>query len=144
MSKSVNKWFGLGNIGKDPEIRTSPSGTVVANFSIAVSDREKDSSGNWTDKTTWIDCVCFKKTAEIVQSYVTKGSKIFVEGKITNRSWDDKKTGEKRYKSEIIINDITLLSGKEEAGGRQEESAPAPAKRATFQDVLDDPNAIPF
>jgi single-strand DNA-binding protein len=91
-----------------------------------------------------VDSVCFKKTAEIVQSYVTKGSKIFVEGKITNRSWDDKKTGEKRYKSEIIVNDITLLSGKEESGGRQEESAPSPVKRATFQEVLDDPNEIPF
>jgi single stranded DNA-binding protein len=77
-----------------------------------------------------------------VQSYVTKGSKIFVEGKLSNRSWDDKKTGEKRYKTEIIVNDVTLLSGKEEAGGRQEETAPV--KRATFQEVLDDPNAIPF
>ena len=140
MSKSVNRVFLLGNVGKDPEIRTTPSGTVVANFSIAVSDREKDSSGNWVDKTEWISLVAFKKTAEIVQSYVKKGSKIFVEGKLSNSSWDDKKTGEKRYKTEVIVNEITLLSGKEESGGRQEESAPV--KRAAFQEI--DDQDIPF
>ena len=144
MSKSVNKWFGLGNVGKYPEIRTSPSGTVVANLSIAVSDREKDSSGNWIDKTTWINLVAFKKTAEIIRDYVTKGSKIFVDGKLSVSSWDDKASGAKRYKTEVIVNDLTLLSGKEEYGGSQEESSPSPVKRATFQEVLDDPNEIPF
>ncbi len=141
MSKSVNKWIGLGNVGKNPEIRTTPSGTVVANFSIAVSDREKDSSGNWVDKTTWINLVAFKRTAEIVQDYVVKGSKIYVEGKIAVSSWDDKASGQKRFKTEVIVNELVLLSGKEESGGRQEESAPA--KRATFPEV-EDPDAIPF
>ena len=100
MAKSVNKVILLGNVGKDPEIRSTPSGTMVASFGLATSDRYQDPQGNWQDRTEWHNLVAFKRTAEIVRDYVKKGSKLYVEGKLQTRSWDDKETGQKRYKTE--------------------------------------------
>lgn len=114
MAKSVNKVILLGNVGKDPEMRSTGGGTLVANFTLATSDRQKDAQGNWQDKTEWHNLVAFTRLAEIVRDYVKKGSKLYVEGKIQTRSWDDKETGAKRYRTEIVVNDISLLSGREE------------------------------
>jgi single-strand DNA-binding protein len=116
MAKGVNKVFLLGNVGKDPEIRSTAGGMTVASFSLATADRQKDAQGNWTDKTEWHNLVCFQRTAEIVRDYVKKGSQIFVEGKIQTRSWDDKTSGEKKYKTEILVNDLSLLGGKPGSG----------------------------
>ena len=116
MAKSVNKVILLGNVGKDPEIRSTGGGTMVANFTLATSDRFQDAQGNWQDRTEWHNLVAFKRLAEIVRDYVKKGSKLFVEGKIQTRSWEDKDTKAKRYRTEIIVNDISLLSGRDEAG----------------------------
>ena len=117
MAKSVNKVFLLGNVGKDPEIRSTGGGTMVANFTLATSDRFQDPQGNWQDRTEWHNLVAFKRTAEIVRDYVKKGSKLYIEGKIQTRSWDDKETGAKRYRTEIIVNDLSLLSGRDDGGG---------------------------
>jgi single-strand DNA-binding protein len=117
MAKSVNKVILLGNVGKDPEIRATPGGTMVASFSLATTDRTKDASGNWTDRTEWHNLVAFQRTAEIIRDYVKKGSKLYVEGRIQTRSWDDKTSGEKKYRTEIIVNDISLLSGRGEGEG---------------------------
>jgi single-strand DNA-binding protein len=117
MAKSVNKVILLGNVGKDPEIRSTGGGTMVANFTLATSDRFQDQGGNWQDRTEWHNLVAFKRTAEIVRDYVKKGSKLYVEGKIQTRSWDDKESGQKKYRTEIIVNDLSLLSGREEGGG---------------------------
>lgn len=117
MAKSVNKVILLGNVGKDPEIRATGSGAIVATFSLATTDRTKDQSGNWTDRTEWHNLVAFQRTAEIVRDYVKKGSKLYIEGKIQTRSWDDKTTGEKKYRTEIIVNDLSLLSGRGEGEG---------------------------
>jgi single-strand DNA-binding protein len=117
MAKSVNKVFLLGNVGKDPEIRSTGGGTMVANFSLATSDRFQDQQGNWQERTEWHNLVAFKRTAEIVRDYVKKGSKLYIEGKIQTRSWDDKETGAKKYRTEIIVNDLSLLSGREDGGG---------------------------
>lgn len=136
MSKSVNKALILGNVGKDPEIKSTGSGTLVANFSIATSDRQKDSHGNWQDKTEWHSCVAFAKTAEIVRDYVKRGSKLFIEGKIQTQSWDDRQTGEKRYRTQIIVNELTLLSGAESGQQRHEEP------RKDYAEVNDED--IPF
>jgi single-strand DNA-binding protein len=116
MAKSVNKVFLLGNVGKDPEIKSTAGGTMVANFTLATSDRQKDAQGNWQDRTEWHNLVAFTRLAEIVRDYVKKGSKLFVEGKIQTRSWDDKESGQKRYRTEIIVNDLSLLSGRDEGG----------------------------
>jgi single-strand DNA-binding protein len=117
MAKSVNKVILLGNVGKDPEIRSTQGGTIVATFSIATTDRQKDPQGNWQDKTEWHNLVAFQRTAEIIRDDVKKGHKLYVEGKLTTRSWDDKESGQKKYKTEIIVNDLSLLSGRGDEGG---------------------------
>src|SRR6202012_401374 len=98
MAKGVNKVFLLGNVGKDPEIRATQGGMTIASFTLATADRQKDQQGNWQDKTEWHNLVAFSRTAEIVRDYVKKGTQIFVEGKIQTRSWDDKESGQKRYR----------------------------------------------
>ena len=117
MAKSVNKVILLGNVGKDPEIRSTPSGTLVATFGLATSDRQKDAQGNWQDRTEWHNLVAFSRTAEIIRDYVKKGTKLYVEGKLHTSNWEDKTSGQKRYKTEIIVNDMSLLSGRDEGAG---------------------------
>ncbi|HEY2861871.1 MAG TPA: single-stranded DNA-binding protein [Terracidiphilus sp.] len=117
MARSVNKAILVGNVGKDPEIRSTGGGTMVANFSVATSERFKDQQGNWQDRTEWHNVVAYARTAEIVRDYVKKGAKLYVEGRITTRSWDDKEhAGRKVYRTEIIVNELMLLSGREEGG----------------------------
>ena len=117
MAKSVNKVILLGNVGKEPEFKVLPSGQGVANFSIATSERYKDKGGEWQDRTEWHNLVAYAKLAEIVRDYVKKGSKLYVEGRITTRSWDDKESGKKVYRTEIVIGDLSLLSGRGEGEG---------------------------
>src|SRR5947209_2476199 len=119
MAKGVNKVFLLGNVGKDPELRATANGMTIASFTLATADRQKDQQGNWDDKTEWHNLVAFQRTAEIVRDYVKKGTQVFVEGKIQTRSWDDKESGQKKYRTEILVNELSLL-GKpagESAGG---------------------------
>ena len=154
MAKGVNKVFLLGNVGKDPEIRSTAGGMTVASFSLATADRAKDAQGNWADKTEWHNLVCFQRTAEIVRDYVKKGSQIFVEGKIQTRSWDDKTSGEKKYKTEILVNELSLLGGKgggSEGGGSYSKPASSspydqrqPATTPDFGDSGITDDDIPF
>jgi single-strand DNA-binding protein len=120
MAKGVNKVFLLGNVGKDPEIRTTPGGMTVASFSLATAERAKDAQGNWADKTEWHNLVAFQRTAEIVRDYVKKGTQVFIEGRIQTRSWDDKESGQKKYRTEILISELSLLGG---GAGRSEGSS---------------------
>lgn len=117
MARGVNKVILLGNVGKDPEIRTTQGGMTVASFSLATAERAKDQTGNWTDKTEWHNLVAFQRTAEIVRDYVKKGSQLYIEGKIQTRSWDDKESGQKKYRTEILVNDLQLLGGRGEGAG---------------------------
>ena len=132
MARSVNKVILVGNVGKDPEIRSTPSGTMVATFGLATSDRQKDAQGNWQDRTEWHNLVAFKRTAEIVRDYVKKGSKLYIEGKLQTRSWDDKESGQKRYKVEILVNELVLLSGREEGAGGYSRPAGSSSSAASF------------
>jgi single-strand DNA-binding protein len=118
MSKSVNKAILLGNVGKDPEIRSTNGGTIVASFSLATAERQKDGQGNWQDKTEWHNLIAFNRTAEIIRDYVRKGSQLMVEGKIQTRTWDDRESGQKKYRTEILVNDLTLLGGGRGENGR--------------------------
>ncbi len=122
MAKGVNKVFLLGNVGKDPEIRATQGGMTIASFTLATADRQKGQDGQWTDKTEWHNLVCFQRTAEIVRDYVKKGTQIFVEGKIQTRSWDDKESGQKKYRTEILVNDLSLLGGGQGRGGEEGSS----------------------
>jgi single-strand DNA-binding protein len=120
MSKTVNKVLLLGNVGKDPEIASTNGGTLVAKLSLATSERFKDKQGEWQERTEWHNLVAYARGAEILRDYVHKGSKLFVEGRLTTRSWDDKESGKKIYRTEIVVGDISLLSD----GGRSENSGP--------------------
>ena len=116
MAKSVNKVILIGNLGKDPEVKYTPSGMAVANFTLATNERYKDKEGNWQDKTEWHNLVAFQRTAEIVGEYLKKGRSVYIEGKLQTRSWDDKESGQKKYRTEIIVNDLVLLGGGREGG----------------------------
>jgi single-strand DNA-binding protein len=139
MSRSINSHTILGNVGKDPETRDTPSGTLIATFSVATSSRFKDAQGQWQVKSEWHNCTAFKRTAEIVRDYVHKGSKVYVKGPSQTESWDDKTTGQKRYKTSIIVNELILLSGKDEQNKASYSSGAQPADQ---QEISDDD--IPF
>ncbi len=117
MAKSVNKVILIGNLGKDPEVKYTPSGMAVARFTLATNDRFKDKEGNWQDKTEWHNLVAFQRTAEIVGEYLKKGRTVYVEGKLQTSSWDDKESGQKKYRTEIIVNDLVLLGGGQRGEG---------------------------
>ena len=116
MSKTVNKVLLLGNVGKDPEIASTNGGTLVAKLSLATSARFKDKQGEWQERTEWHNLVAYARGAEILRDYVQKGSKLYVEGRLTTRSWDDKESGKKIYRTEIIVSGISLLSDNGRSG----------------------------
>ena len=115
--KSVNKVILLGNLGKDPEVKYTPSGTPVAKITVATNERFKDKDGQWQDRTEWHNVVLWQRLAEIVGEYLKKGSKVYIEGSLRTHSWDDKQTGQKKYMTEIIVNDLVLLGGRGEGAG---------------------------
>ena len=127
MAKSVNKVILIGNLGKDPEIKYTPSGTAVAKFSLATNESFKDKSGQWQERTEWHNIVAWDRLAEIVGEYVKKGSKLYLEGRIQTSSWDDKESGQKKYRTEIIANNLVLLSGR---GEGESEGAPRTMTRS--------------
>jgi single-strand DNA-binding protein len=110
--KSVNKVILVGHLGKDPEIKYTPSGTPVAKFTLATNERFKDKDGNWQDRTEWHSLVAWQRTAEIIGEYCKKGSQIYIEGRLKTDSWDDKETGQKKYRTDIVVNDLVLLGGR--------------------------------
>jgi single-strand DNA-binding protein len=116
MSKTVNKVLLLGNVGKDPEIASTNGGTLVAKLSLATSERFKDKQGEWQERTEWHNLIAYARGAEILRDYVHKGSKLYVEGRLTTRSWDDKGSGKKIYRTEIVVGDISLLSDNGRSG----------------------------
>ena len=118
----VNKVILVGNLGKDPEMRSLPSGQPVASFTLATSRRWKDKAGNRQDQTEWHNIVCFGRQAEVAGQYLTKGKQVFVEGRIQTRSWDDRQSGEKRYKTEIICENFQMLGSR--GGTGDFEAAP--------------------
>jgi len=124
MSKTVNKVLLLGNVGKDPEIASTNSGTLIAKLSLATSERFKDKQGEWQDRTEWHNLVAYARGAEILRDYVHKGSKLFVEGRLATRSWDDKESGKKIYRTEIVIGDISLLSDDGRSGKTAADQRP--------------------
>jgi single-strand DNA-binding protein len=116
MAKGVNKVILVGNLGKDPEVKYTPSGMAIARFTLATTDRAKDKEGNWQDRTEWHNLAAFQRTAEIAAEYLKKGNRVYIEGKLHYDSWDDKETGQKKYRTEILVNDLVLLGGPREGG----------------------------
>lgn len=116
MSKTVNKVLLLGNVGKDPKIASTNGGMLVAKLSLATSERFKDKQGEWQERTEWHNLVAYARGAEILRDYVHKGSRLYVEGRLTTRSWDDKESGKKIFRTEIVVGDISLLSDSGRSG----------------------------
>ncbi|MBI2816781.1 MAG: single-stranded DNA-binding protein [Acidobacteria bacterium] len=127
MARSVNKVILVGHLGKDPEVSYTPSGQALAKFSLATNRRSKDKTGEWQDETDWHNIVAWGKTAEFCSQYITKGRLVYVEGRIQNRTWEDKE-GKKRYATDIVANDVIPLGGRGEAGAEQPARAAAPAR----------------
>ncbi len=139
MSKSVNAVTLLGNVGREPEVKATNSGTTVAKFSLATTESRKNGEGQWIDDTTWHSVVAFGRTAEVVRDYVHKGDRLYVEGRISYRHWE--KDGQKHISTEILVDDVVLLGGR-----KPEREQPAvggqPAAQPASSEVTDDD--IPF
>src|ERR1700728_4276782 len=121
--KSLNRVQLIGNLGKDPEIKYTPSGTPVAKLTIATNERFKDKAGEWQDRTEWHNVVLWQRLAEIAGEYLKKGGKVYIEGRLQTRSWDDKTSGQKKYMTEVVASDIILLGGRGESGGSGDYSS---------------------
>jgi single-strand DNA-binding protein len=123
MARSVNKAILIGNLGKDPEVRYTGTGVAVATFSMATSESWRDPEGNTQERTEWHNIVAWRKLAEICGEYLKKGSKVYVEGRLQYRTYDDK-NGVKRYVTEIVMDELVMLDSR----GREGASAPAAEK----------------
>ncbi|MCX7341560.1 MAG: single-stranded DNA-binding protein [Hyphomicrobiales bacterium] len=123
MSGSVNKVILIGNLGKDPEVRRMPSGDAVVNFSLATTESWRDkATGERKDKTEWHDVVIFNENlAKVAESYLRKGSKVYIEGQLQTREWDDQQSGQKRRRTEVVLQrfrgELTLLDSRGRGDG---------------------------
>jgi single-strand DNA-binding protein len=121
MARSLNKVMLIGNLGKDPELRYTPSGVAVATFTVATNESWKDQDGNMQERTEWHNVVAWRKLAEVCGEWLKKGKKVYVEGRIQTRSYDDKNTGAKRYITEVVLDNMIMLDGR---GGGEAPSQP--------------------
>ena len=118
MARSINMVIILGNLGADPEVRSTPNGAQVANFRVACTEQWKDGNGQKQERTEWVTCVAWRGLADIAGKFLHKGSRVHVIGKLQTRSWDDKQSGAKRYATEVLVDDLVMLDGAP-AGGNQ-------------------------
>ena len=136
MSNGLNKVLIIGNLGSDPEIKYNSSGSAVANLSIATSERWKDrNTGEQKEQVEWHRVVLFSRLAEIAEQYLKKGSKVFVEGKLQTRDWEDAE-GKKRYTTEVIAREMTMLDSRSGS-----DNAPQPQSSGPEDNFEED---IPF
>ena len=152
MAKGFNKVILMGNLTRDIEMRTTPSGQTVANFSLAVSRSWKGQDGQTQDQTSFINCVAWGKPGEIIAQYVKKGDPLLVSGRLDQRSWDDKESGQKRSTIEVNVEDFNFIGGGSRGeGGSSSFSAPSSSssksKDVVIEDIDDKPidlSEIPF
>lgn len=129
MSGSVNRVILVGNLGSDPDVRTTATGQMVATLSIATSESFTDKQGQRQDRTEWHRVVLWAKLAELAQRYLGKGRKVYIEGRLQTRSWDDQQTGQKRYSTEIVASQMVFLDkGEGGAHGQAQGQQRAPAQ----------------
>lgn len=158
MARSFNQVILMGNLTRDPELRQTPNGTSVTSFSLALNRSYKGSDGNWQEATDYIDVVAWGPLGERVAQYLSKGRPCLVNGRIQSRSWDDKESGAKRSKVEVVAQDVTFLGGPgggEGGGAPSAANANGPAKPSSapkkddivIEDIGDEPinlDDIPF
>lgn len=141
MSRSLNKCMLIGNLGSDPEVRSTTAGKRVASFSIATSRQWTSASGEKQEATQWHKCAVWGKLADVVEKWVKKGDRLYVEGEIEYRSWDDK-DGNKKYTTEINVRDLVMLGGKNEDAARPASSRAAAGALSSSSDFEDFPAAL--
>jgi single-strand DNA-binding protein len=141
MAKSVNSVMLLGRIGNAPDVRSAAGGMVVTTLSIATSESFKDKAGAWQERAEWHNLVAYQRNAELLRDYAKKGDQIHVEGRLRTSSWEDKESGQKRYKTEIVVKDITLLGGKKMGGDASTIDGATAVNEYANQDLSPD---IPF
>ena len=143
----INKVILVGRLGKDPEIRSTPSGTSVAKFTVATDEKFTDRSGEKQERTEWHNIVAWGKLGEICGQYLRKGKLVYIEGSIRTDSWEDKESGQKKYRTEIVANTMKMLDrrGDEGAngGGGGYQSRPS-GKSAPAPDMMEDDEEVPF
>lgn len=143
MGKSVNKVILVGNLGDDPQLRYTGSGTAVCNMRIATNESYKDPNGEWQEKTEWHNVVAWARLAEICNEYLKKGSQAYFEGSIQTRQYEDKE-GNTRYSTEVKLRDMMLLSGDKGASGDGSSRQAVPKPKDEYQQTIAaDPN-LPF
>ena len=144
---SLNKVMLIGNLGKDPELRYTTSGTPVASFSLATSERVKSKSGEWEERTEWHSVILWGRLAEIAGEYLAKGKTVYVEGRLQTRKWQDKE-GRDRYTTEVVGEKMQMLSSRGENAGRgpsgRTESREAGGAPAFEEPSFNPDDDIPF
>jgi single-strand DNA-binding protein len=137
----MNKVILLGRLGADPDVKHISDTQMVANFNVATTHSNKQKDGSYKDYTEWSSCFIFGKSAKYLQDYGTKGSQILVEGKLTTESWEDKKTGETRYKTKILCNKVQLFKNTTGSQSTEKQKHPdyKPANKSEFTN-----DEIPF
>lgn len=118
MAKDLNKVMLIGRLGTEPELRHTQGGVPITTFRMAIARQWRDSEGHQRDETEWFTVVSWNRLAEICRDYLQKGTRVYIEGRLQNRSWDDPQSGEKRYRTEIVASDMIILDGRQ--GGRAE------------------------
>lgn len=112
MAQSLNLVQIIGNLGSDPEVRATPNGSQVVNFRVACTESWKDQSGEKRERTEWVTCVAWRAQAEIAAKYLRKGGRVYLQGKLQTRSWEDKNSGGKRYATEVLVERFMMLDGR--------------------------------
>ena len=146
MAGTVNKVILIGRLGKDPEIRSTPSGTSVAKFTIATDDRWTDKSGEKQERTEWHNIVAWGKLAEICGQYLRKGKLIYIDGSIRTESWDDKETGQKKYKTTIVADTMQMLDrkGDDQGGGSYAGAQKSSTPSSASAPQMEEDEEVPF
>ena len=140
MARGVNKVILIGNLGKDPEMRYTPNGVAVANLTLATSESWKDkTSGEAVEETEWHRVVMFQRLAEIAGEYLKKGSKVYIEGRLQTRKWQDKTSGQDRYTTEIVGDNLQMLDSK---GGGAPSGSSAPTEKSSASSPMETAPAL--
>jgi single-strand DNA-binding protein len=148
MARGLNKVMLIGNLGKDPEMKYTPSGMPVTTFSVAVSRSWRTPEGENREETEWFRVVAWQKLAETCNEYLRKGMRVYIEGRLQTRKWTDQQ-GQERYTTEVVANEMVMLTSREESGGggggsRERSAAPARGGGGDYDELGVEDEDIPF
>jgi single-strand DNA-binding protein len=144
--KGLNRVTLIGNLGKDPELKFTPQGSAVAKFPLATTRSFKGKDGQWQEQTDWHNIVVWEGLAKVAGDYLKKGSRVYIEGRLQTRSWDDKQSGQKKYMTEVVASDLLLMGGRGEGGehaGSSHSSSSAAAGGNHFDQSAPEPEHAP-